>query len=72
MVGIVFGLVEAGTRGWSSLLTIGSLAVTVQGRSGFTPYVRWGNTPVVLAALALLALCVGPLRRKVAKAGQYR
>jgi len=26
MVGIVFGLVEAGTRGWSSLLTIGSLA----------------------------------------------
>ena len=27
MVGIVFGLVEAGTRGWSSLLTVGSLAV---------------------------------------------
>ena len=27
MVGIVFGLVEAGTRGWTSLLTIGSLAV---------------------------------------------
>jgi EmrB/QacA subfamily drug resistance transporter len=27
MVGVVFGLVEAGTRGWSSLLTIGSLAV---------------------------------------------
>ena len=53
-------------------MTIGSLAVTVQGRSGFTPYVRWGNPPVVLAALALLALCVGPLRRKVAKAGQYR
>jgi apolipoprotein N-acyltransferase len=53
-------------------MSIGSLAVTVQGRSGFTPYVRWGNTPVVLAALALLALCVGPLRRKVAKAGQYR
>jgi EmrB/QacA subfamily drug resistance transporter len=26
MVGIVFGLVEASTRGWSSLLTIGSLA----------------------------------------------
>ena len=27
MVGIVFGLVEAGTHGWSSPLTIGSLAV---------------------------------------------
>src|SRR6202167_683171 len=27
MVGIVFGLVEAGTHGWSSLLTVGSLAV---------------------------------------------
>jgi len=26
MVGIVFGLVEAGTRGWSSPLTVGSLA----------------------------------------------
>jgi EmrB/QacA subfamily drug resistance transporter len=29
MVGIVFGLVEAGTHGWSSRLTIGSLAVGV-------------------------------------------
>ena len=27
MAGIVFGLVEAGTDGWSSLVTIGSLAV---------------------------------------------
>src|SRR3984957_8369690 len=27
MVGIVFGLVEAGPRGWSSLITVGSLAV---------------------------------------------
>ncbi len=27
MVGIVFGLVEAGTRGWSSLATVGSLTV---------------------------------------------
>jgi len=54
------------------VMTVGSLAVTVQGRTGLTPYVRWGNTPVVLAVLALLALCAGPLRRKVAKAGQYR
>lgn len=54
------------------VMTVGSLAVTVQGRTGLTPYVRWGNTPVVLAALALLALCAGRLRRKVPKAGQYR
>ena len=52
--------------------TVGSLAVTVQGRTGLTPYVRWGNMPVLLAVLALLALCARPLRWKVAKAGQYR
>lgn len=52
--------------------TVGTLAVTVQGRSGITPYVRWGNPPIVLAVLALLVLCAAPWRRKVAKERQYR
>ncbi len=40
-------------------MSVGSLAVTVQGRAGLTPYVRWGNTPVVLGMLALFALWAG-------------
>jgi apolipoprotein N-acyltransferase len=48
------------------VMTVGSLAVTVQGRTGLTPYVRWGNTPVILAVLALLALCAGWRRRSIA------
>jgi len=42
-------------------LTRGVLGVTVEGRSGLTPFARWAARwdlwPVVLAALALLALC---------------
>lgn len=44
--------------------TRGVLEVTVQPRSGLTPYMRWGNLPVVLAALAGLALWWGWTRRQ--------
>jgi apolipoprotein N-acyltransferase len=42
--------------------TQGSLNGTAQGRSGATPYVRWGNAPVI--TLALLACGLAALRRK--------
>jgi apolipoprotein N-acyltransferase len=42
--------------------TQGTLTGSVQGRSGATPYVRWGNFPVVLLALIVCGACI--LRRK--------
>jgi apolipoprotein N-acyltransferase len=42
--------------------TQGTLNGTVQGRSGATPYVRWGNGPVV--TLALLACGLAALRHR--------
>jgi len=42
--------------------TRGTLNGTVQGRSGATPYVRWGNAPVI--ALALLVGALLALRRR--------
>lgn len=36
--------------------TIGVLDVEIQGTSGLTPYVRWGNWPVVIWSLLLIAL----------------
>jgi apolipoprotein N-acyltransferase len=42
--------------------TQGTLNGTAQGRSGATPYVRWGNAPVVL--LALLACGLAALRHR--------
>ncbi|MFH1045114.1 MAG: apolipoprotein N-acyltransferase [Pseudomonadota bacterium] len=42
--------------------TQGTLNGSVQGRSGATPYVRWGNAPVV--ALALLVCGLPTLRRR--------
>jgi apolipoprotein N-acyltransferase len=42
--------------------TEGRLEVSVQGYSGATPYVRWGDWPV-LAACAMLLLLVARLRR---------
>jgi apolipoprotein N-acyltransferase len=41
--------------------TQGVLQGTAQGRSGATPYVRWGNAPVI--ALALLACALLMLRQ---------
>jgi len=46
--------------------TQGVLKGTAQGRTGATPYVRWGNAPVI--ALALLVWGVLMLRRKKAAA----
>lgn len=43
--------------------TEGVLSETVQGYGGMTPYARWGNLPVVLAALAVL-LGAGWLHRR--------
>ena len=40
----------------------------VQGRSGSTPYVRWGNLPVLLMAglMLLAALCLPAVMAKLA------
>jgi apolipoprotein N-acyltransferase len=37
---------------------------TVQPRSGATPYVRWGDWPIVFAAFALVVLAVAVTRRR--------
>jgi apolipoprotein N-acyltransferase len=42
--------------------TQGALSGSAQGRSGATPYVRWGNAPVLV--LALLVCGLAALRRK--------
>src|SRR5277367_1144160 len=47
MVGIVFGLVEAGTRGWSSLLTIGSLTIGALLLGVFVRIETWAEEPIV-------------------------
>ena len=44
------------------LFTRGALNGSAQGRSGATPYVRWGNAPVV--TLALLICVLAALRRR--------
>ena len=43
--------------------TEGALSASVQGRSGSTPYVRWGNWPAVIFCAAVLALCAWRARR---------
>lgn len=35
---------------------VGTLAASVQGMQGFTPFIRWGNVPMLAASLAVLAL----------------
>ncbi|SDC45767.1 apolipoprotein N-acyltransferase [Cupriavidus sp. YR651] len=37
---------------------VGTLAASVQGTQGLTPYVRWGNAPVLLGSLLVLLLAV--------------
>jgi len=54
------------------VFTPGSLSVTVQGRSGLTPYIRFGNTPVVALSIVLLAWGIWRTRRKVAQARYSR
>jgi apolipoprotein N-acyltransferase len=41
--------------------TTGALVVQAQGRTGLTPYARWGNLLVLLIALAA---CLTALRRR--------
>ena len=45
----------------------GVLRATVHGHTGRTPYARWGNYPVVLGALLLLAIVVAGRRLRGAK-----
>jgi apolipoprotein N-acyltransferase len=52
--------------------TEGLLRGEVQGRSGATPYVRFGNVPIVLICLALLAAVAFHARRSVGAAGESR
>jgi len=54
------------------VFTTGSLSVTVQGRSGLTPYIRFGNTPVITLSIVLLAWGTWRTRRKVAQARYSR
>ena len=46
--------------------TQGTLSGSAQGRSGATPYVRWGNAPLLL--LAALLCCLYALRFRKAAA----
>jgi apolipoprotein N-acyltransferase len=48
------------------LFTEGILEGEIQGYAGATPYVRWGNAPMLVASLGLLgiALLAGRLRRR--------
>ncbi|MBI2308879.1 MAG: apolipoprotein N-acyltransferase [Rhodocyclales bacterium] len=42
-----------------------ALVAEVQGYAGTTPYVRWGNAPVILGSLLLLVVFAGWRRRRV-------
>ena len=53
------GVVESGPSFEPALLT-----ATVQGFTGATPYVRWGNYPVVIAALLVLVAAAFMARRR--------
>ena len=47
------------------LFTTGSLSGTIQGYAGSTPYVRWGNAPVLALWGGLgLVLLAAALRRR--------
>ena len=48
------------------------LSGEAQGYAGATPYVRWGNPPVVIACFALLAFVVFRRRRALRAAGENR
>ncbi|AZV95624.1 apolipoprotein N-acyltransferase [Bordetella sp. J329] len=49
---------------------VGTLYGSVQGRSGLTPYVRAGNTPILaIIALLLVGLGIARLRRRQARTG---
>ncbi|CAG9169904.1 Apolipoprotein N-acyltransferase [Cupriavidus pampae] len=44
---------------------VGTLAATVQGMQGFTPFIRWGNVPfLALSGLVLAAAALARVRRR--------
>jgi len=45
---------------------VGTLTAAVQGMQGLTPYIRWGNVPVLVASLLVLLLAVRARRRQPA------
>jgi apolipoprotein N-acyltransferase len=45
---------EGRIQGQLPVYTLGALALTVQGRSGLTPYIRFGNAPVLWLSFILL------------------
>jgi apolipoprotein N-acyltransferase len=45
-------------------LTAGALDVEVRGHAGVTPYVRWGNVPMLIATALLLAAAALAGRRR--------
>ena len=49
---------DGSVRGRLKPFTVGSLDTTVQGTNGLTPYVRFGNAPILALALGLLGLAV--------------
>jgi len=44
--------------------TVGALTANVQGMQGLTPYIRWGNLPVLAASVLMLALAGRRTRRE--------
>lgn len=42
---------------------VGTLAAKVQGMQGFTPFIRWGNVPMLAASIVVLALGLVGRRR---------
>ncbi len=50
------------------VFTQGTLSGSVQGRSGATPYVRWGNAPVTALALLVCGLLAWRSRKKAGTA----
>jgi apolipoprotein N-acyltransferase len=49
----------------------GILTGEVRGYVGASPYVKFGNTPIVLACIALLA-ALAAIRRRVGRVGESR
>jgi apolipoprotein N-acyltransferase len=45
----------------------GVMAVEIQGTTGLTPYVRWGNNPIILFCTLILGLALGQRRQLAAR-----
>jgi EmrB/QacA subfamily drug resistance transporter len=72
MVGIVLGLVEAGSRGWASPMTLGALAVGALLLSTFVHVERRAEEPIVpLRLLAHATRTTANVSRGLVYAGMY-